>query len=121
MKSIKKINAIAFFLLVAGIMVLIAKVSVTEHINSADLETKSVVVEPVRVEVVDHATDRYYFSVEDIKETNNTLLFYTNHQEVEVHVGAKLIYSLEKEESIFGRTPGAMWNILILKFRSILL
>ena len=114
MKPIKKINAIAFFLLVAGIMVLIAKVSVTEHINSADLETKSVVVEPVRVEAIDQATDRYYFSVENIEETNNTLLFYTNHQEVEVHVGEKLIYSLEKEESIFGRTPGAMWNILSL-------
>lgn len=114
MKPIKNRNAIAMFLLLGAIMVLIARVNVKEHVYSTALEKETVEIEPVRVEKIDEATDKYYFTLKDIDEANNTLLFYTNHQEVTVHAGGRLVYSLEKEKSVFGRTPGAMWNIISL-------
>lgn len=114
MKPVKNRSAVDAFLLLGAIMVLIARFSVTEHIYSTALEKETIEIQPVKVEVIDSATDRYWFEVENIDETNNTLLFYTNHQEVSVHVGDRMIYALEKEESVFGRTPGAMWNIISL-------
>lgn len=114
MKPMKNRSEVAIFLLFAAIMVLIARFSVTEHIYSTALEKETIEIQPVKVEVLDTATDRYWFELESVDETNNTLLFYTNHQEVFVHVGDRVIYALEKEESVFGRTPGAMWNIVSL-------
>lgn len=114
MKPIKNRSAIAMFLLLGAIMVLIAGVNTKEHVYSTALEKEAVEIEPIRVEKIDEATDKYYFMLQDIDETNNTLLFYTNHQEVMIHVGDRLLYSLEKENSVFGRTPGAMWNIVSL-------
>ena len=114
MKPIKNRSAIAMFLLLGAIMVLIARVNTKEHVYSTALEKEAVEIEPIRVEKIDEATDKYYFILQDIDETNNTLLFYTNHQEVMIHVGDRLLYSLEKENSVFGRTPGAMWNIVSL-------
>lgn len=114
MKPIKKRNAIAMFLFVFAIFVIVARVNAKEHVYNASLETESSVIEPIKVEPIDEAADKYYFALENIDETHNTLLFYTNHQEVMVYVGDELIYSLEKEASIFGRTPGAMWNIMSL-------
>lgn len=114
MKPIKNRSAVAMFLLLAAIMVLVAKVSVKEHVYSTAYEKETTEITPVRVETMDVATDKYYFKVQGIDETNNTLLFYTNHQEVFVEVGSRQIYALEKEDSIFGRTPGAMWNMVSL-------
>lgn len=114
MKPIKNRSAVAMFLLLAAIMVLVAKVSVKEHVYSTAYEKETTEITPVRVETMDLATDKYYFKVQGIDEKNNTLLFYTNHQEVFVEVGNKQIYVLEKDDSVFGRTPGAMWNIVSL-------
>lgn len=114
MKHIRSRNAIAMFLLVFGILVIIARVNAKEHVYNASLETEATVIEPVKVEQIDGATDKYYFELEHIDESHNTLLFYTNHQEVMVYIEDELIYSLEKETSVFGRTPGAMWNIMNL-------
>lgn len=114
MKPIKNRSAVAMFLLLAAIMVLVAKVSVKEHVYSTAYEKETTEITPVRVETMDLATDKYYFKVQGIDEKNNTFLFYTNHQEVFVEVGNKQIYILEKDDSVFGRTPGAMWNIISL-------
>jgi len=114
MRPIKKTNVMLMFLLAAAIMVFIARITASEHVYSADLATKTTKIDPFCVEAIDSATDRYYFMVQNVDESNNTLLFYTNHQEVGVYVGDTLIYALEKENSIYGRTPGAMWNILNL-------
>lgn len=114
MNPIKKTNVMVMFLLAAAIMVFIAGINASEHIYSADLETKTTKIEPFYIEAIDDVTDRYYFKVQNIEVTNNTLLFYTNHQEVEVYVDDYVIYAVEKEDSVYGRTPGARWNILNL-------
>lgn len=109
----KKQTWTSIFLAVFAVLVLIASILTQENkYNSTLGETK--VIEPVEVTAIDVATDVYTFKVDGINETNNTLLFYTNHLEIFVYVQDELIYSLESEESIFGRTPGAMWNILSL-------
>lgn len=114
MKPIKKRSAIAMFLLLGAIMIVIARANIEEHVYSSAYEKETVQIKPTRVEEVDEAEDKYYFEVQDIDETNNTLLFYTNHQEVFVQVDGRLVYSLEKDDSVFGKTPGAMWNIVSL-------
>ena len=76
MKPIKNRSAIAMFLLLGAIMVLIARVNTKEHVYSTALEKEAVEIEPIRVEKIDEATDKYYFILQDIDETNNTLLFY---------------------------------------------
>lgn len=114
MKRMKKRSAIVVFLMIAAVMVGVARVNVQEHIYSTALEKDRTVIEPVRIEQMDEATDVYDFELVDIDETNNTMLFYTNHQEVTVRADGRLIYALEKENSVFGRTPGAVWNIISL-------
>ena len=111
---LKNLNPIALFLCFFAVIALVAKVNVGEHLYNASLQSETVTIEPEMVEVVDAATDRYYFTLDEIDETNNTLLFYTNHQEVKVYADDEMIYFLEKEISPFGRTPGAMWNIMNL-------
>lgn len=118
MKFIKKRNAIAFFLLAFAILVLIGRFLSDEHKYNASLEAGTKVIEPVKVETIDEATDKYYFELEALDETNNTLLFYTNHLEVFVYAEGDLVYSLEKENSMVGKTPGAMWNIMSLPFEA---
>lgn len=116
MKFMKKRNAIALFLLAFAIIVLLARCFSEEHKYNAALEAGTIEIEPVKVETIDDATDEYHFLLESVDETNNTLLFYTNHLEVFVYAEDELIYSLEKEHSMAGRTPGAMWNITSLPF-----
>ena len=114
MKPIKKRSAIAMFLLLGAIMILIARANVKEHVYSSAYEKETIQIEPARIEKIDEAEDKYYFKVQDIDEKNNTFLFYTNHQEVFVQADGHLVYSLEKDDSVFGKTPGAMWNIVSL-------
>ena len=107
-------NLLIGFLAVAAVMVLLAANLVQENKYNPTWGEGNQVIEPVQTEVVDEATDIFTFEMENIDETNNTLLFYTNHLEVFVYADEELIYALESDESIFGRTPGAMWNIISL-------
>ena len=112
MKLIKKINWLSFFLAIMALFVLVASVTAETRIYSPSLQMKSVVIEPVAEETIDSATNVFVLKPENIDENNNTLIFYTNHQEIFVYADGELIYSLEKDVSVFGRTPGAMWNIV---------
>lgn len=114
MKHIKNSNAVAFFLLVFAIIVLLARHSTVENKYNATIENEITIIEPIKVEEVDEATVEYQLALEDMDETNNTLLFYTNHEEVFVYIEDEIIYSLESDASVFGRTPGASWNMISL-------
>ncbi len=106
--------AITLFMTVFLVLCVLANWSTKDNMYHPARVTENVSVEPVRVEAIDKGTDIFYLELEEIDETNNTLLFYTNHQEVFAYVGDELIYSLEMADSIFGRTPGAMWNTITL-------
>ena len=114
MSERKKRNLLMLFLAVFAVLVLVASAWMKENKFNSTIATDTTIIVPVQMEVLDHATDRYTFAISGIDETNNTFLFYTNHLDVFVYADGELIYSLEKDESIFGRTPGAMWNILSL-------
>ena len=105
---------VLIFMTIAAILVAIAFGTVKENKYNPTLGSGESVVEPVKTEVIDEDEMTYEFSGLQIDETNNTFLFYTNHLEVMVYADDVLIYSLEKDDSIFGRTPGAMWNIMSL-------
>ncbi len=114
MRPIKNRDAIALFLLVSAILVLFARYSTAENKYNATLEDATQIVEPTNVETIDETTEEYNLVFESVNETNNTLLFYTNHEEVFVYIEGDLIYSLESDVSVFGRTPGASWNMVSL-------
>lgn len=114
MKCEKRKNGISIFLLIFAIFVIVASLVTQENIYNPTWGTGSTIIEPVEETSVDDATDVYLFQIDDIDETNNTFLFYTNHLEVFVYIEDELIYALESDDSIFGRTPGAKWNIFSL-------
>ena len=114
MKS-KAIQRILFTLLgIAAILTVVAFSVVKENKYNPTLGNGASIIEPVQTETIDEDEMLYSFTGLEIDETNNTFLFYSNHLEVFVYADDALIYSLEKDNSIFGRTPGAMWNIMSL-------
>jgi len=42
------------------------------------------------------------------------LMIYSVHQTVEVYVGSTLLYSMKSNPSNFGKTPGCIWNDIVL-------
>ena len=114
MKSVRKENFIFIFLLVFMVLCFLANHFTTDNMYNPALEHGNTTINPIMVEAVDDATDIFHLKLESVDENNNTLLFYTNHQEVYAYIDDEMIYSLEKADSIFGRTPGAMWNIITL-------
>ena len=109
-----KPRLVSVFLGFFAILVILANLFTQDNMYNPALEMQTVAVEPERIEAIDKGTDVFYLSFDDINESNNTLLFYTNHQEVYAYIESELIYSLEKADSVFGRTPGAMWNMITL-------
>lgn len=114
MKDRKKQRWLMMFLGVVAIFVLLATGMVEENKYNSTLGEGSFSVEPVSKEHMGEGKMYYVFERIDIDETKNTFLFYTNHLEVDVYADEELIYSLKKDASMFGRTPGAMWNIMSL-------
>ena len=114
MNGRRKQRWLMIFLAAAAILILSAGAVVKENKYNPSLGQGSIAIEPTDIETVDLATQVYTLQLPEINESNNTLLFYTNHMEIFVYADEELIYSLEKDTSIFGRTPGAMWNIMNL-------
>lgn len=114
MNGKKTPNWLMLFMGMAMIMVLLATVSVKENKYNPTLGDGRQSIEPVKVEEIEYGKVSYAFEGFEVNETNNTFLFYTNHLEVFVYADGQMIYSLEKDNSVFGRTPGAMWNIMSL-------
>ena len=114
MEKRKSQKKLFLFLAIAALLVMIAAGVVEENKYNPTLGTGKSIIEPQKIAVIDDAQMTYTFQDLNLDETNNTFLFYTNHLEVFVYADDVLIYSLKKDNSIFGRTPGAMWNIMSL-------
>ena len=85
-----------------------------DNVYNPIMDCENVIVETKAVKVIDEASEIYYLELDEISENYNTLLFYTNHQEVFVYSSGELIYSLECSDSMFAGTPGAKWNMVTL-------
>lgn len=110
----KRQNVVGLFILIFTIFVVVASVVTQEQYHNATVSEEEVILTPVQTNEVDAVTEEFVLKLENMDASNNTLMFYTNHREVHAYIAGELVYSLEKEESIFGRTPGAMWNVLSL-------
>lgn len=75
---------------------------------------ENIIVKADNVEVIDKGSEIYYLELDEVNENYNTLLFYTNHQEVFAYAKGNLIYALESSTSNFAGTPGAKWNMITL-------
>ncbi|MCH5345276.1 MAG: GGDEF domain-containing protein [Acetatifactor sp.] len=53
----------------------------------------------------------YTWTVRNVQDAYQTLLFYTKHQNVRVYLNEECIYSIEPDaRNLFGKTPGGVWN-----------
>ena len=85
-----------------------------DNIYNPTFNCENIIVDSNGVQVTGKGSEIYYLELDEVNVNYNTLLFYTNHQEVFVYAEGNLIYSLEATESIFGGTPGAKWNMVML-------
>lgn len=114
MKFFRKESWISIFLFVSAILCVVAFHVTSDKMYNPSFEVENQIVSADKVEKIDKGTEVYYLKMDKLNVNNNTLLFYTNHQEVFVYVDGEQVYSLEKADSIFGHTPGAMWNMITL-------
>ena len=56
-----------------------------DNIYSPTSDGKNLIIKAERVKVIDEGSEIYYLGVSNVNENYNTLLFYTNHQEVFVY------------------------------------
>lgn len=71
-------------------------------------------IQPSKIESTDEGAEVFTLSIAKGDASVDTLMFYSNHQEIYVYHAGNLIYSCEKSESVFGRTTGAVWNTVPL-------
>ncbi len=59
--------------------------------------------------------EEYVMRLQDLMTESGSLIFYTLHQNVEVYIDDKLVYSVRAEaDNPFGKTPGSRWNAVPL-------
>ncbi|MBE5888765.1 MAG: diguanylate cyclase [Lachnospiraceae bacterium] len=114
MREFLKRNYVSLFVCVFAVLCIIAAHITSDNIYNPALEYGGEVLHPVKVEHLDEGTDVYTLHLEHVNAYSHTLLFYSNHQEITVEIEGEIIYSLKSAESVFGGTPGAMWNRVAL-------
>ena len=55
---------------------------------------------------------RIVFSTQEISDTGHCMRFFTSHMAFWVYADDKLIYSVEQLHSVFGNSPGVIWNFV---------
>lgn len=111
--NIKK-SWLSFFLFFMAVLCTIAYYVTSDRVYNPNLGSDNIIVEAQTVEKIGEDSERYYLELEEVDVIHHTLLFYSNHQEIYVYTADELIYALEAADSIFGRTPGAVWNMVNL-------
>lgn len=114
MKFFRKEAWYSVFLIVFAILCAVASYVTSDNMYNPTFEVENQMIETEKVEKIDEGTEIYYIKLENLNVNNNTLLFYTNHQEVYAYIDGEEVYSLKKADSAFGHTPGAMWNMITL-------
>lgn len=85
--------------------------TLVSHVES----TKTKVVEPAKIELLDEKTIECILDLDETDDaTSMALQFLSSHQYVDVYVGEQLIYSLSSGPSLFGHTTGTGINVVML-------
>lgn len=59
--------------------------------------------------------EEYAFRIAGVQSVYHALMFYTTHQNAEVYLDGELLYSMQAAKSnAFNRSPGCVWNEIIL-------
>mgnify|MGYP003433686194 CR=1 FL=1 len=114
MTSKKRFIISSVFIFVFTIVTILGFRVTKDNVYNPAAQAEKKILEVAAIKQIDKGREIYYLNIDQVDENYNTLLFYTNHQEVFVYSKDKLIYSLESADSIYGRTPGAVWNMIFL-------
>lgn len=114
MNSKKRLVIMSIFISIFAILCLCGYHFTEDNIYDPGSNRENIILEAKEVDVLDEGSEIYQLEIDEINVNYHTLLFYTNHQEVFVYSEDELIYSLESSDSIWGRTPGAKWNMISL-------
>ncbi len=104
------------FLCIHAVLLVVGGFTVREDKFYFGEEISYTEVDPGSHEVLEDGIQRYVLACEfnhaSDKGICDTLLFYTNHQEVHVYADNELIYERNRADSVFGHTTGAVWNMM---------
>lgn len=114
MKLFRRETWVSAFLAIFGVFCIVAFHTTSDNMYNPSFEEQNEIIKPVDIEEIDKGTEIYHLKIDGLTVNNNTLLFYTNHQEVFVYIEGEQVYSLKRADSAFGHTPGAMWNMITL-------
>ncbi|MDE6516367.1 MAG: hypothetical protein K2L18_00745, partial [Acetatifactor sp.] len=104
-------NIYIVFLCVHALLLIIAGFTIKENKYRLGEGSPYIEIEPGSHDILSDGTQRYTFNCAP-SDMDYYLLFYTNHQEVQVYADNELIYERNKADSIFGHTSGAVWNMM---------
>ncbi|MBO4808589.1 MAG: response regulator [Lachnospiraceae bacterium] len=117
--NLVRINTIIYFGLLAFAIIIFIVVAKTSSIKVYNPEGSQRVIKEVSAmyELIENEeapvgiSEDYTFILPEIKKGNETLAFYTVHQNVNLYVDGELRYSLEcSKDNIMGRTPASEVN-----------
>ena len=84
----------------------------TSYIQSRSENTEKIQIVPDQEEQIDEDTIAYDFLLEEQETIHPCLEVFTSHQYVKAYADGQLVYTLQAEKSIFGRTAGAAYNLI---------
>lgn len=112
-KYIKLLNLILLFMV--GIFIVVGWV-VADFKEYSVFHQEGVLVSPDEVTKYDDGSRMYTINLNSPSEEYNGIKFYTNHQQVYVYSDDALVYSVEKDTSIYGRTSGSVMNFVRIPY-----
>ncbi len=116
---LKKIVQYTYFLFLALFAILMGYVMLTFSLSTEGRETRSgyELLKDYSLSMTEDADapvgvrQIYTWTISDVKDAYQMLIFYTKHQNVYVYIGEECIYRVEPDpKNLFGRTPGGVWN-----------
>lgn len=103
-----------YFLLVLGlILIFLANVSRSVGVYEKYEKNPGTEVTPTEEFSVSEDVKEYVFS-DGFSEEDTTLLFFSTHQCVHVYADGVLIYAVEQNDTILGKTPGGHLNFVTI-------
>ena len=67
---------------------------------------------PNSVQKSSDGSEEYRFNVKEMGREQETIVFFSHHQFVEVFQDGEVVYSALKDGGVWGHTPGFGWNLV---------
>lgn len=114
MKLFIRRNWVGLFVAFFAVLCVIAMYMTSDNGYHAFVQEENTEIQPSKIECPKEGAQVFTLPIVGVSAARDTLMFYSNHQEIYVYYAGELIYSCEKSKSIFGGTTGAIWNIIPL-------